>query len=84
MRILIVKLADLGDLLIAEPAIRSLRQAFPNARIDLLTTPHAAPLAELMGHGVRPLGFDKRAFDSLGIAGEPQNSGRSSRPRARR
>lgn len=69
MRILIVKLADLGDLLIAEPAIRSLRQAFPNARIDLLTTPHAAPLAELMGHGVRPLSFDKRAFDSLGISG---------------
>jgi len=67
VKILIVKLADLGDLLISEPAIRSLRRAFPEAQIDLLTTPHAAPLAELMGQGVRPLAFDKRAFDRPGI-----------------
>lgn len=47
-RILIVKLADLGDLLLAEPALRSLHLAFPDARIDLLTTPRASELAGLI------------------------------------
>ncbi len=41
-RILIVKLADIGDVLTATPALRALRQTFPAARLDLLTTPAAA------------------------------------------
>jgi heptosyltransferase-2 len=41
-RILIVKLADIGDVLTATPALCALRQTFPAARLDLLTTPPAA------------------------------------------
>ncbi len=41
-RILIVKLADIGDVLTATPALHALRQTFPAARLDLLTTPAAA------------------------------------------
>jgi heptosyltransferase-2 len=41
-RILIVKLADIGDVLTATPALHALRQTFPAARLDLLTTPPVA------------------------------------------
>ena len=41
-RLLVVKLADIGDVLTATPALRALRETYPNARVDLLTTPAAA------------------------------------------
>lgn len=41
-RILVIKLADIGDLLTATPAIRALRETYPDAQIDVLTTPAAA------------------------------------------
>lgn len=41
-RILAVKLADIGDLLTATPALRALRLRYPAGRLDVLTTPHAA------------------------------------------
>ena len=41
-RILVLKLRDLGDLLLATPALRALREAQPGARIDLLAQPFAA------------------------------------------
>jgi ADP-heptose:LPS heptosyltransferase len=44
-RILIVKLADIGDVLTATPAMRALRRTFPSARLDMLTTPAAAAAA---------------------------------------
>ncbi len=44
-RILVVKLADIGDLITATPALRALRRGFPAAQIDLLTTPAAAAVA---------------------------------------
>lgn len=44
-RMLIVKLADIGDVLTATPALRALRQTFPAAQFDLLTTPAAAVAA---------------------------------------
>lgn len=48
-RLLVIKLADIGDLLTATPGLRSLRATFPAAHIALLTTPHAAPLLEGAG-----------------------------------
>ena len=43
-RILVVKLATIGDLLLATPALRALRETYPQARIDLLVTPASAGL----------------------------------------
>jgi heptosyltransferase-2 len=63
-RILVVKLATLGDLLLATPALRALRLRYPDAHIDVLTTYQAAPL---LGHSPlvnRVFAVDKYAFDA--------------------
>jgi ADP-heptose:LPS heptosyltransferase len=43
-RILVVKLAGLGDLLLTLPALRALHRHYPAGRVDVLTTAAAAPL----------------------------------------
>ncbi len=43
-RILVVKAAGIGDLILAVPALRALRDRFPAAQIDLLVTPKCADL----------------------------------------
>ena len=43
-RILLVQLADIGDLALATPAMSALRQAKPDAQIDLLASDHAADI----------------------------------------
>lgn len=43
-RILVVKLAGIGDLLLATPALQALRDTYPQATIDLLVTPDSAGL----------------------------------------
>ena len=63
-RILVVKAAGLGDLLLALPAIRALRQTYPQARIDLLCAPPGAALVRespLIDHVWT---VDKTRFDS--------------------
>src|SRR6266849_1487206 len=42
--ILVVTLAGIGDLLLATPALRALRETYPQARIDLLVTPDSEGL----------------------------------------
>lgn len=64
-RILVVKLADLGDLLLCEPALRSLRTAFPDADIDVLVPPSTVPLVSLLPHDLTPVPFDKARFDRV-------------------
>src|SRR5689334_10711181 len=62
-RILVVKLATLGDLLTITPALRALRSTFPTAHIGVLTTPgHAATLRGLDSFD-EIIAFDKYAFD---------------------
>ncbi|HUG17312.1 MAG TPA: glycosyltransferase family 9 protein [Thermomicrobiales bacterium] len=72
-RILVVKLADLGDLLLCEPAIRSLRAANPDAQIDILVPPETASLAMLLGHGLCPLVFEKKRFDRAQDLAQSEN-----------
>jgi len=43
-QILVVDLDNIGDLLLATPAIRALRRSFPDATLDVLVTDYAAPV----------------------------------------
>jgi heptosyltransferase-2 len=62
-RILVVKLATLGDLLTITPALRALRSTFPQAHIGVVTTPaHAGALRGLDSYD-EIIAFDKYAFD---------------------
>lgn len=70
-RVLVVKLADLGDALLTTPLVRALRDAWPSAALDVLTTPQAAvayrhaadvdAVATLDVHGRRPAGAPERS-----------------------
>ncbi|HLQ27772.1 MAG TPA: glycosyltransferase family 9 protein [Ktedonobacteraceae bacterium] len=61
--ILVIKMAGIGDLLLATPALRALRETYPQAQIDLLVTPASAGL--LNGWEVidRVIVLDKYLFD---------------------
>jgi lipopolysaccharide heptosyltransferase II len=45
MKILVIKIAALGDLLMVTPALRTLRRKYPQARIDLLVGRWSAPIS---------------------------------------
>lgn len=70
-RVLVVKLADLGDALLTTPLVRALRAAWPSAALDVLTTPQAAVayrhaadvdgIATIEVHRRRPAGAGARA-----------------------
>lgn len=62
-RVLVVKLADLGDVLLCEPALRSLRAGLPKARLDLLVPPSSAELVRLLDPQVGVVEFPKHLFD---------------------
>lgn len=62
-RILVVRLADLGDVLLAEPSIRSLRTAFPEAQIDLLVPPASAEIGRMIAPDATLVPFSKATFD---------------------
>lgn len=63
-RILIVQLADIGDLVLSTPALAALREAHPGAHITVLTSIHAAPVIETTGLVDEIIGFDKKTFNS--------------------
>ncbi len=62
-RILVVKLAGIGDLLLATPALRALRETYPQGRIDLLVTPASAGLLDGWDMIDRVIVLDKYLFD---------------------
>lgn len=45
-KILVIQLRRLGDVLLATPALRVLKEAYPSAQIDFLTEPPFAPILE--------------------------------------
>ncbi|MCS7219934.1 MAG: glycosyltransferase family 9 protein [Anaerolineae bacterium] len=63
-RILAVKLADLGDVLLCTPALRALRQTYPQARLDALVTPHTELLIRHTGLVDRVIPFPKHDYDA--------------------
>jgi lipopolysaccharide heptosyltransferase II len=63
--ILVVKLAGIGDLLLATPALRALRETYPQARIDLLVTPDSAGLLNGWEVISNIIVLDKYVFDYL-------------------
>ncbi len=62
-KLLVVKLADIGDLLLITPALTRLRQALPDATIHVLTTAHSIPVLAETGLIETLIPFDKFAFD---------------------
>lgn len=71
-RILLVQLADIGDLIITLPAIAALRQAQPSAHLTLLTTRQAAPIVDndLVNDMIL---FDKQGFNGTKAVLNPAN-----------
>lgn len=61
--ILVVKMAGIGDLLLATPALRALRESYPQARIDLLVTPASAGLLNDWSIIDNIIVLDKYLFD---------------------
>lgn len=62
-RILVIKMAGIGDLLLATPALRALRESYPQARIDLLVTPDSAGLLDGWDTLNQIIVLDKYLFD---------------------
>ena len=61
--ILVVKMAGIGDLLLATPALRALRESYPRARIDLLVTPDSAGILDGWQIIDKIIVLDKYLFD---------------------
>lgn len=59
-RILIINLAFIGDVLLSTPVARALRDAFPEAVIDMLVIPLAAPIARGNPYINNIIEYDKR------------------------
>ncbi|MBL8164727.1 MAG: WecB/TagA/CpsF family glycosyltransferase [Anaerolineae bacterium] len=72
-RILIVQLADIGDLILATPALAALREAHPGAHLALLTTAHAAPVIAGTVLVDEVITFERQAFNSSRAFFRPAN-----------
>ena len=70
---LVVKLADIGDLLLITPALARLREHCPGATVHVLTTAHSAPVLAGTDLADEVLHFDKFAFDRPTDALRPGN-----------
>ncbi|MDF2635485.1 MAG: rfaQ 3 [Pelosinus sp.] len=59
-KILVINLAFIGDVILATPVTRGLRETYPQATIDMLVIPAAAPIAELNPYIDHVTVYDKR------------------------
>ncbi len=50
MRILLLRLREIGDVVFTTPAVRALRKRFPDAHIAYVVEPHAAPIVQSNRH----------------------------------
>jgi heptosyltransferase-2 len=73
MRILLVQLADIGDLILTTPALHALREAQLEAHLTLLTTRHSAPVIEHTGLVDEIIPFEQTAFDRATAYFQPAN-----------
>jgi ADP-heptose:LPS heptosyltransferase len=64
-RILVVKLADIGDAVLALPAIQALRSAMPSAQLDVLTTGAGANVFSRSPSVDEVITLDKQRFDHV-------------------
>lgn len=74
-RILVVKLADIGDVLLITPALRALRARYPQARIDVLTTKNGQQALSRSCFHNDVILFDKHRFDLIGTSASPRAVG---------
>jgi len=63
MKILLVQTGFLGDVVLSTPVISNLKELFPQAELDVMTTPAAGPLIEHNPHVSNIIRFDKRGED---------------------
>ncbi len=71
-RILLVQIADIGDLILTTPALFALREAHPDAHLTLLTTSHSAKVIEreLVDEVIT---LDRKQFNSSWAFFRPSN-----------
>lgn len=69
-RVLVVRADNLGDVVLATPAIRALRQAVPHAAIDLLASPVGAKVAPMI-RGLRDVLTVSASWQQAGVPARP-------------
>lgn len=64
-RILVVKLADIGDAVLSLPAIQAIRNSRPSCQLDVLTTSAGASVFQLSSAVDSVITLDKQRFDHV-------------------
>ena len=62
-RILVIDLAFIGDVILATPTVRALKEAYPAAHITMLTVPLTADVAAMNPYVDEVMVYDKRGVD---------------------
>ncbi len=79
MKILLIRLRLIGDVVFTTPAVRAIRQTFPDAHLTYLIEPHAAPIVQHNPHldavivAPRTRGL-RRVADDLALAASLRRS----------
>lgn len=64
-RILLINLAFIGDVLLSGPVARALKTAYPQAALDMMTVPVAAPIAQRNPYVDNVIVYDKKGRKKL-------------------